>query len=200
MKRLNLYSAFVALSGPGTKEDIIIQVAKQKNIRFNELPQLQKEVEQALEDSQRLGFIDRQGSLYNLNVEAPPTKSHNNHSQNKATTSKEKNQTNVERNSRQLNGGGGGDGRRSNSAVSSRSSRSSPKLTPISLCSDCSKIDPKTRSEMGKNLSNLDRLLLSREKSVCSICGLNSDNSVNPEEQEVGKCSWANIYENRKVI
>lgn len=73
MKRLNIYSAFQSLGVPSTKEDIIIQVAKQQNIRFNELPGLQKDVDTALMESIRLGFVDRHGNVYKLNMEIPST-------------------------------------------------------------------------------------------------------------------------------
>lgn len=184
MKRLNIYGAFLALAGPGTKEDIIIQVAKQQNIRFNELPQLQKEVDQALEESQRLGFIDRQGTTYKLSMELPATKSHN-----KTTTGKTNNQTSADRNSRQLNGQG--DGKRSQSAASTRSCPKSP--TNNILCSSCSGMDPKITSERRKNSNNLDRILLPKDASVCSICGLENETPVIPEEQEADKCVWPSM-------
>ncbi|EDW00676.1 GH20880 [Drosophila grimshawi] len=71
MKPLNIYGAFVSLGGPAIKEEIIIQVAEQQNIRFNELAQLQKEVERGLEASVRLGFVDRQGQIYKLKMKMP---------------------------------------------------------------------------------------------------------------------------------
>ncbi|XP_034479541.1 uncharacterized protein LOC117785565 [Drosophila innubila] len=184
MKRLNIYGAFLALAGPGTKEDIIIQVAKQQNIRFNELPQLQKEVDQALEESQRLGFIDRQGAIYKLSMEVPPSKSHNSTTSKTASTKTNK-ETNVERNTRQLNGQG--DGKRSQSAVSTRSSH---KSTNNTLCSTCSGMDPKSCLERRKNSNNLDKIILAKDASVCSICGLESEKPVSPEEQEA---VWPNM-------
>lgn len=71
MKRLDMFTAFQSLAAPSTKEDIIIEVAKQKNIRFNELPVLQKEVDHALDESVRLGFVDYQSNYYKLNVATP---------------------------------------------------------------------------------------------------------------------------------
>lgn len=71
MKRLDMFTAFQSLAAPSTKEDIIIEVAKQKNIRFNELPVLQKEVDVALDESVRLGFVDHQSNYYKLNVATP---------------------------------------------------------------------------------------------------------------------------------
>lgn len=66
-----MFTAFQSLAAPSTKEDIIIEVAKQKNIRFNELPVLQKEVDIALDESVRLGFVDHQSNYYKLNVATP---------------------------------------------------------------------------------------------------------------------------------
>lgn len=71
MKRLDMFTAFQSLAAPSTKEDIIIEVAKQKNIRFNELPVLQKEVDLALDESVRLGFVDHQSNYYKLKVATP---------------------------------------------------------------------------------------------------------------------------------
>ncbi|KAH8404117.1 hypothetical protein KR215_010083 [Drosophila sulfurigaster] len=186
MKRLDIYSAFVALGGPGTKEDIIIQVAKQQNIRFNDLPQLQKEVDQALEESQRLGFIDRQGTIYKLNMETTPAKCSNSAPNKPATTKASQGTATaaVERISRQLNGQG--DGKRSHSVASTRSG---PKSPPLSLCSACV-VDPNVKTERRKSSNNLDKILLPKDTSVCSICGLNSDNSGNTEEPDVDKSVW----------
>lgn len=73
MKRFNICSAFQSLGVPCSKEDIIIQMAKQQNIRFNELPELQKDVDTALTESVRLGFLDRNGNAYKLNAEQSST-------------------------------------------------------------------------------------------------------------------------------
>lgn len=178
MKRLNICGAFLALSGPGTKEDIIIQVAKQQNIRFNDLPQLQKEVDRALEESLRLGFVDRQGQIYKLNIDVHGKTNAKNSSNNKlasasasasASPSIEASiQTHPTADSKAQ---GQGDSTRSRSLVDNCTRIKSR----TSSCSACSALDFVSGQDRRKNSHFLDKHLLRKEKSICSICGLNSD-------------------------
>ncbi|EDW10301.1 uncharacterized protein LOC6580535 [Drosophila mojavensis] len=184
MKRLNICGAFLALSGPGTKEDIIIQVAKQQNIRFNDLPQLQKEVDRALEESLRLGFVDRQGQIYKLNIDVHNKANAKNSTNNKSTSASASVETTMQTHPTPENkaqGQGQGDSTRSRSLVDNCSRIKSR----TSSCSACSALDFISTQDRRKNTHFLDKHLLRKEKSVCSICGLNSDKrSVDGQEPE----------------
>ncbi|EDW60691.1 uncharacterized protein [Drosophila virilis] len=188
MKRLNIYGAFLSLAGPGTKEDIIIQVAKQQNIRFNDLPQLQKEVDRALEESLRLGFVDRQGPMYKLSTDTPTPSIPNNVPSNKLASGKTNNETPT-RSPMESKAQGQGDGMRSRSLVEAGSRVKSR----TSSCSACSALENTGSPERRKNSHFLDKHLLRKDKSICSICGLNSDKRNNIEGQDVDKASWPDL-------
>ncbi|KAH8395389.1 hypothetical protein KR222_009612 [Zaprionus bogoriensis] len=169
MKRLNIFGAFQALAGPGTKEDIIIQVAKQQNIRFNELPTLQKEVDHALDESMRLGFIDRHGAIYKLNMEFPPPPCPNNSPKNT------QNMAQVEQvNSRQMHGQGDGN-------------------SNISMCCTCNGVEPRNAQDRRRSSVNLEKQLFPDDVTSCSVCGLTSDILQNTEEQDTDKCMWSDM-------
>lgn len=181
MKRLNICGAFLALSGPGTKEDIIIQVAKQQNIRFNDLPQLQKEVDRALEESLRLGFVDRQGQIYKLNVDVHGKASPKNATSHKTTAASAGMEAAMQTNPILENKTHGQGDTRSRSLVDNCSRIKSR----TSSCSACSALDYITPQDRRKNTHFLDKHLLRKEKSVCSICGLNSDKrAADGQEQD----------------
>ncbi|TDG50575.1 hypothetical protein AWZ03_002879 [Drosophila navojoa] len=182
MKRLNICGAFLALSGPGTKEDIIIQVAKQQNIRFNDLPQLQKEVDRALEESLRLGFVDRQGQIYKLNIDGHNKPSAKSSTNNKSMAANASIETSIQAHPTAENKAQGqGDTARSRSLVDNCTRIKSR----TSSCSACSALDFVSTQDRRKNAHFLDKHLLRKEKSVCSICGLNSEKrGVDGQEPE----------------
>lgn len=156
MKRLNIFHAFQTLGVPSTKEDIIIQMAKHQNIRFNELPGLQIEVDHALTESIRLGFVDRHGTLYKLNIELPGTE--------KLKSLKQTDHDLSPRPGNVLMNGQGDE--------------------KLAGCT-CTTVDPKSGQRRRRSSPQSDNV------SVCTLCGLNSENQAGPEqENDDDNCKW----------
>ncbi|XP_030387276.1 uncharacterized protein LOC115633908 isoform X2 [Scaptodrosophila lebanonensis] len=58
----------MSTSGPSTQDDIIVEVARQRNVRFNDLPELKELVVEALDECLELGFIQKNRGKYMLTL------------------------------------------------------------------------------------------------------------------------------------